>query len=119
MNRPVMLKKKIPEKFSLLGMYGNFEIFRRRQEEGYTEVVFGSGEWVSSERIIALWAFYGPNKLIATYQHPKYDDGLQTRRGSPFERIYNEEEFRDYLKRMKISLGSCNKLSDIVSKWSE
>jgi hypothetical protein len=111
-----------PEEFSTLEMYGKREIFERKQNEGYTEVAFGGGDWVDSNRIVALWAFYHPTKMfgsVSTLQYPKFDDGTHTIRFKPFERKYSQEGFERYLQKMQIKMGDRENLAKLLQNWDK
>ena len=125
-----------PEEFTLsvLEMYGNKEIFEKRLKEGYTEISFGAGQLVGDKRIVRLWVFYHPDGEIATYEHPKSDDGSHTFRGQPFEAEYNTKKtligklfginsfknsFEEYLKKFKITLDKRKSLAQVVESWED
>ncbi|MBI2672664.1 hypothetical protein HYX19_00215 [Candidatus Woesearchaeota archaeon] len=110
-----------PDEFSLLAMYGSKDIFKKRLEEGYTEVAFGVGDWVRDYRIVGLWAFYHQDGRIATYEHPKYIEfsGGNTLHGEPFEKIYTKEEFEKHEKDLRISVCQKTGLAQIVQKWED
>lgn len=108
------------EQYSKIEMYGNKELFAKRQSEGFTEVAFGSGDWVDSERIVAIWAFYNQQgNTIATYEHPKSDDGCHTVRGLPFEATYTPKEFEARCAERRIKMGSRHNLAELVKKLEE
>ena len=124
-----------PERFSTFGMYGNKEVFNKRAKEGYTEVAFGIGEWISrpigEERIVGLYAFYHPNGKVSTYEHPKANHGFGNVHGQPFEAEYNAKRtllqkllgksstFEQHLKEFKITLDQRNNLAKIVKLLNE
>jgi hypothetical protein len=111
-----------PEEFSNLGMYGSREFFERKQQEGYSEVASGVGDWVGVERIVVIWAFYHPKKRfrsITTLQHPKFDDGCHTIRGSPYEKKYTPAGFDRFTRRMKIKIGSRQNLAELLQNWDK
>ena len=115
----IMMETKKPDEFSVLAMYGDRGVFLQNQEKGYTEVAFGSGQWVRGSRIVALWVFYHDlHKNIITYQHPKFDSGSFNVSGTPFERKYAESEFEEYRNKMKILIGSRVSLADILAQWA-
>jgi len=108
-----------PEEFSALRMYGNKNVFEKRVEEGYTEVAFGGGDWVGNQRIVRLWAFFHPKGKIATYEHPKFDDGSHIMRGNPFEAKYSQRKFQKHLREFQIKLGAKSELAEVVNNWEE
>jgi len=111
-----------PEEFSALALYGQREVFERKQSEGYTEVAFGNGGWVGAEKIVACWVFYHPKKWfrsVSTIQYPKFDDGCHTVRGDPFERNYSQKGFEKYARRMDIKMGERQSLANLLSRWVE
>ncbi|MDP2628687.1 MAG: hypothetical protein Q8P15_02190 [Nanoarchaeota archaeon] len=115
-------KEKIkPEEFSLLGMYGNKEIFEKRSKQGYTEVAHGSGEWIGDKRIVSLWIFYHPKRrflnFVTTYEYPKFFVGTNMH-GKPFESIYTEKGFEKYMVKNKIKVGKRVNLKEILDRWN-
>lgn len=104
---------------SKLYMFGNKEVFEKRLKEGYRDVAFGRGIYIDNQKISVIWAFYHPDKKIATYEHPKSFDpflGL-SKMGSPFEEEYSEEKFKEYTENKKITLSNKIDLEDVVEKW--
>ena len=110
-----------PEEFSPLAMYGNKDIFKKRLNDGYIDVAFGSGEWVNGERIVRLFVFYHPKNFfgIATYEHPKFDFEGSTIHGKPFESVYTKRGFERHSKKFKIQVGPKTGLANIVKDWEE
>jgi hypothetical protein len=108
----------VPEPLIDLGMHGNREIFQRRLDEGYTKYAFGSGDWVSDERIVRLFVFFKADR-IATYQHPKKHDGVTNVHGEPFEAEYTAEEFEVYKDAWSITVGQEKDLSGLLAVWAK
>jgi hypothetical protein len=101
--------------------YGNKEAFERRSREGFAEAAYGSGKWIVLEgteyRIVRLWAFFKPDGMVATYEHPKADFGQGSVHGEPFKHEYSKEEFEAYKQKWKIELGTKRHLAQIISLW--
>jgi hypothetical protein len=121
-------ERVVPDKWSLLGMYGNKDIFKQKLKEGYTEVAFGGGKWNKGYRIVALYVFRKPGKklfwrfrtssVIATYEHPKFQLDYYTMHGKPFEARYTERSFKKYTEKHLITISSFTDLATLLSTWA-
>ena len=91
---------------SPLNMYGDREVFRRRLQEGYTDLNFGRGSWINGQRIVGLFVFYHPDGRIATLEHPKFTCPFSghTVRLDPRERQYTPQQFQRHLRDFEIEL---------------
>lgn len=113
-----------PEQFSIIGMYGDKKIFEMMMAEGYTQVASGTGQWIVENgfeyRIVRLFAFAcGTDDSVATYEHPKMNDGITNRHGQPYESRYQPQEWDKHCNRFKITLGEKRDLSDLLKSWDE
>jgi hypothetical protein len=105
-----MPDSKSLDQWSNLGMYGDRELFRRLNLEGFTEMNFGGGEWSHDFRIVAIFTAFHPDGRIWTYQHPKSrPDGHTSFRGTPFEQTFNTKaEFDQYCQENEIIFAATN-----------
>jgi hypothetical protein len=107
-----------------LKYYGEKSIFEKRVEEGYSEVAFGGGRWFGKEngddeRMVAIWVFYHPDGRIATYEHPKYHDGIASYYGNKFEAEYTQDQFQEHMRKYMITLEVTTGLVELVENWGQ
>ena len=113
----------IPEEYLWFGIYGDRGVFERRLDQGYTEVAYGTGEWVkgmhSETKVNAVMVFYHPKDKIATYEFTRHRSPDESWTDEPYEDNYEPEEFGDYLLENRIYLHPKQSLADIVDSWKE
>ena len=113
------------ERFSLLGMYGDRKYFQKKLDEGYSEVAFGSGPYITSpsgflqKRMVGMFAFFHPDGRIVTYETVKQwlEWESDPHRGHPPESQYNAKTFEERCKDFQVSLSEKATLADVVADW--
>ncbi len=115
---------KIPADFGGPLSYANKEMVEKHLRAGCAKARFGNGEWIDrkwgSERIVGIWAFYLLNGRVATFEHPKMNDGIANRHGQPYEKEYSATEFEAYCKEWKITLSERETSpQEILALWPE
>lgn len=80
--------------------YGDEGLFRQKLEAGYERVGFGSGQPDGSE-IVRAWFFFKPDGTVAACEFRKRLGAA--RYEGPFEAVYHENQFQEYLNRRKIT----------------
>jgi len=106
----------------IASLYNEQNLFQEKLKEGYNEIAFGKGIYISvgksEEKIARMWAFYHPNGKIFTHQIPKsidYPDPFPCR-GPAFEREYSQNEFEQYIDEKKLTISKKVDLANILDK---
>lgn len=113
---------EVVNQVGIASLYGEQNIFQEKLKEGYTELSFGRGSYISvgnsEEKITRMWAFYHPDGRISTHQIPKFitpPDPFSCR-GPAFEREYSQNEFEQYIKDKKLTISNKVSLAGILTE---